>query len=204
MTSRKRPAVIVLAGPNGAGKSTTAPRLLKGTLAVTEFVNPDVIAQGLSVFAPEQTALAAGRIMLERLQELAQRRATFAFETTLASRSFAPWLAKLRASGYRVHLVFLWLASADLAVERVADRVRLGGHNVPEVHVRRRYVAGLRNFFSLYRSLSTTWRVYDNSTVSPPHLIAKGRGSKATMIADRLKWAHITEGKHEGSKGKGY
>ena len=101
MTSRKRPAVIVLAGPNGAGKSTTAPRLLKGTLAVTEFVNPDVIAQGLSVFAPEQTALAAGRIMLERLQELAQRRATSAFETTLASRSFAPWLAKLRASGYR-------------------------------------------------------------------------------------------------------
>ena len=191
MSAREHPAVIVLAGPNGAGKSTSAPELLKGTLAVTEFVNPDLIAQGLSAFAPDQTALAAGRIMLRRLRELAGQRATFAFETTLASRSFAPWLAKLRTSGYRIHIIFLWLPSADLAVERVAGRVRLGGHNVPEAHIRRRYTAGLRNFFELYKPISTTWRVYDNSAASRPHLIARGKGSQIIKTVDHLKWNRI-------------
>ena len=93
--------------------------LLKGTLGVTEFVNPDVIAQGLSAFAPERNAMAAGRIMLGQLRDLVRRRETFAFETTLATRSFAPWLSGLRRKGYRVHLLFLWLASPDLAVRRV-------------------------------------------------------------------------------------
>jgi predicted ABC-type ATPase len=119
--------VIVLAGPNGAGKSTAAPYLLRGALGVTEFVNADVIAQGLSAFAPEAVAVAAGRIMLARLRELASKRVSFAFETTLASRSFAPWLASVVAGGYSFHLLYLWLPSADLAVSRVADRVRFGG-----------------------------------------------------------------------------
>jgi predicted ABC-type ATPase len=185
--------VIVLAGPNGAGKSTTAPKLLKGALAVTEFVNPDTIAQGLSAFAPERIQLAAGWIMLSRLRELAQRRATFAFETTLASRSFAPWLKHLRAKGYRVHLVFLWLASATLAVKRVQDRVRLGGHNVPEVDIRRRYESGLRNLFRLYLPLTTTWRFYDNSDPSGPRLIARGKDIRTTAIIDERLWAHIAE-----------
>lgn len=192
MTKKKSPAVIVLAGPNGAGKSTTAPALLKGTLGVTEFVNPDVIAQGLSAFGPEQTAMAAGRIMLRRLRELAGLRADFAFETTLASRSFVPWLAKLRASGYRIHILFLWLPSADFAVQRVADRVQMGGHNVPEEQIRRRYAAGLRNFSKLYQPLAATWRMYDNSGGAPPRLIARGRGGKVTAVDDRRTWAQIT------------
>lgn len=121
------PSVVVLAGPNGAGKSTAAPALLHGRLAVEQFVNADEIARGLAGFAPETAAIPAGRIMVARLKELARTRANFAFETTLASRSFAPWLASLVAGGYRFHLVFLWLPSADLAVARVADRVRLGG-----------------------------------------------------------------------------
>lgn len=201
MTTRTRPSVILLAGPNGAGKSTTAPELLKGTLAVTEFVNPDIIAQGLSAFAPETTALAAGRIMLRRVRELAQSRETFAFESTLASRSFAPWLAALRRNGYRVHLVFLWLVSADLAVQRVANRVRLGGHDVPEPDIRRRYAAGLRNFFRLYLPLTDTWRLYDNSGVSSPHLIAKGRGGKVTKVFDSQMWTKIMkEASHEVEK----
>lgn len=200
--SAKPPVVVVLAGPNGAGKSTTAPTLLKGALGVTEFVNPDVIAQGLSAFAPERTAMPAGRIMLRRIHELAGRRENFAFETTLASRSFAPWLAQLRARGYRVHFLFLWLPSADMAVARVKDRVRLGGHNVPEDQVRRRYQAGLRNFFRLYQPLATSWRLYDNSGSPPPRLIARGRGSQVTVIAKKRIWNGIARGRsHENSKG---
>src|SRR3954452_10640772 len=131
------PQVIVIAGPNGAGKTTAAPFLLRDTLGVTEFVNADTIAQGLSAFEPEQVATAAGRVMLARLKELAERRANFAFETTLASRWFARWLQKLIGGGYTLHLLFLWLPSADFAVSRVADRVRAGGHTVPEETIRR-------------------------------------------------------------------
>ena len=129
--SEPRPSVVILAGPNGAGKSTVAPALLHGALAVDEFVNADVIASGLSAFDPDSAAIAAGRVMLARIRELASQRVNFAFETTLASRSFAPWLRQLVTSGYSAHLVFLWLPSADFAVDRVAERVRTGGHNVP-------------------------------------------------------------------------
>jgi predicted ABC-type ATPase len=136
------PNVVLIAGPKGSGKSTAAPALLTGTLGVTEFVNADVIAQGLSAFNPEGAAIAAGRIMLARLKELAASRQSFAFETTLASRTFAPWIADLVAGGYEFHLMFLWLPSADLAVDRVALRVRAGGHHVAEDVVRRRYAYG--------------------------------------------------------------
>lgn len=128
----KRPHLIVIAGPNGAGKSTTAPSLLKGTLHVTEFVNADLIAQGLSAFKPEMTAFHAGRIMLERIYYLANKHVNFSFETTLASKTFAPWITELRKTGYIFHLVFLWLPSEEFAINRVAERVRMGGHNVPE------------------------------------------------------------------------
>ena len=118
------PLVVVVAGPKGAGKSTTAPRLLRGVLSVSEFVNADPIAQGLSLFRPESVAIEAGRVMLARLRALARAREDFAYETTLASRSFARWLRDLRDSGYRAHLVFLSLPSADLAVARVAQPPR--------------------------------------------------------------------------------
>jgi predicted ABC-type ATPase len=144
------PDVVMLAGPNGAGKSTAAPALLRDILSVNEFVNADVIAQGLSAFEPERAAPAAGRIMLARLRELARQRESFAFETTLASRSFAPWIAGLKSEGgYKFRLVFLWLPSPEAAVARVAERVRAGGHDVPEATIRRRYAAGLKNFFTL-------------------------------------------------------
>lgn len=187
------PLVVVIAGPNGAGKSTTAPRLLQEALAVREFVNADPIAIGLSAFRPESVAVAAGRVMLARMKALAQGRQDFAFETTLASRSFAPWLAGLRASGYRVHLAFLALPGADLAVERVASRVRQGGHDVPEPIVRRRYVSGLRNFFSLYRSVADTWQMLDNSVVSGPRLIATGRAGQSAHVLDGEAWTNLVE-----------
>lgn len=131
--------VVVIAGPNGAGKTTMAPRLLREALAVSELVNAEPIAAGLSALRPETVAIAAGRVMLARLRVLAQARTDFAFETTLASRTFVPWFGRLRDSGYRVHLAFVSLPSADLAVARVAERVRQGGHDVHESVIRRRF-----------------------------------------------------------------
>jgi predicted ABC-type ATPase len=180
----------MLAGPNGAGKTTLAPILLRDKLAVSEFVNADLIASGLSVFDPDLAAMAAGRAMLTRLKELADRRANFAFETTLASRSFAPWIAELIGAGYRFHLLFLWLSSPDLAVARVASRVRMGGHNVPEATIRRRYHAGLANFFALYRPLATSWEIADNSKGQAP-MIARGRGEATDIVTDVITWDRI-------------
>lgn len=192
--SADSPNIIVIAGANGSGKSTAAPVLLADVLGVSEFVNADVIAQGLSAFNPEGAALAAGRIMLARLKELAAARESFAFETTLASRSFAPWIRSLTGSGYNFHLLFLWLPSAQFAIERVAQRVHTGGHYVPDDVVRRRYSKGLRNFFSLYQPLATTWRVYNNSVdTNGPRLIAAGKFLAEEVVADEAAWRSIKE-----------
>ena len=189
----RNPNVIVLAGPNGAGKSTAAPSLLEDLLEVGEFVNADVIAQGLAAFAPESVAFEAGAIMHTRLRNLADSRRDFAFETTLASRSLAPWLRDLLAVQYSIHLVFLWLPSADFAVARVADRVRLGGHNIPEDTTRRRYHRGLRNFFQLYQPLATTWRMYDNSHESGIRVIASGEGNNVIHVGNEDVWTHLKQ-----------
>jgi predicted ABC-type ATPase len=189
--TNQRPHLIVLAGPNGAGKSTTAPSLLKGTLGVDEFVNADLIAQGLSGFQPEGAAFHAGRVMLERIHYLATKRVNFAFETTLASRTFATWITDLRKTGYDFHLVFLWLPNEDFAVARVAERVRMGGHNVPEETIRRRYRSGIRNFFHLYQTLADFWRFYDNADPGGPRLIASGGLSQKDDIRDVEIWAKI-------------
>jgi predicted ABC-type ATPase len=194
----KRPSLVVIAGPNGAGKSTLAPLLLQEALAVTEFVNADVIARGLSAFAPEQVAMAAGRLMLARLRELAGQRVSFAFESTLASRSFAPWIRQLLQAGYQFHLVFLWLPSAALAVQRDASRVRMGGHAVPADVVRRRYHAGLHNFFQMYLPLATTWRIYDSSRGRMPELVAVGNEA-TTVIYDEALWARARREVNHGS-----
>jgi predicted ABC-type ATPase len=187
------PRVVVLAGPNGAGKSTAAPLLIKGAYSVTEFLNADLIARGISPFDPEGVALSAGQIMLRRMEELVKERISFALEATLAARSLAARLREIIASGYEFHLQFLWLPSADLAVARVADRVRLGGHNVPEETIRRRYHAGLRNFFALYQPIATTWRVYDNSQAGRMRLIASGKRSTTTRVATKRTWQSIRE-----------
>jgi predicted ABC-type ATPase len=141
------PSVVVIAGPNGAGKSTSAPVLLQGPLQVTTFVNADVIARGLAGYAPDRAAIQAGRLMFEHLRQLARTGVDFAFETTLPSKSYASWLAELIKINYQFHLIFLWLPDADMAVARVQERVRLGGHDIPEETIRRRYDAGPRNFF---------------------------------------------------------
>jgi predicted ABC-type ATPase len=187
------PLVVVVAGPNGAGKSTTAPRLLRDALAVHEFVNADAIALGLSAFRPETVALVAARVMLRRIKSLAREQADFAFETTLASRSFAPWLGELRRDGYRVHMAFLSLPTPDLAVARVAERVSAGGHDVPEDVVRRRFVAGLRAFFGLYQDVADTWQLLDNADPGGPRLIAARRIVEPHRIYDADAWNNLLE-----------
>lgn len=198
--TNQQPHLIVIAGPNGAGKSTTAPSLLKGTLEVAEFVNADLIAQGLSGFQPESAVFHAGRVMLERIHYLAKKRVNFAFETTLASRTFAPWIADLCKTHYIFHLVFLWLPNEEFAVGRVAERVRMGGHNVPEETIRRRYHAGIRNFFQLYRPIADTWYFYDNSGEHEPRLLAYGEKEKSLLVKDPLLWHNIK--KAYGSQGR--
>jgi predicted ABC-type ATPase len=185
------PNVVVIAGPNGSGKSTAAPALLRDYLGITEFVNADVIAQGLSGFRAESVAIQAGRIMLARLQELARQQADFAFETTLASRLFAPWLHKLRDSGYRVHLLFLWLPSPELAIARVATRVQQGGHHVPDDTIRRRYHAGLRNFFRLYQPLVDSWMLFDNASTEGHKLIASHVEAGGIRVDNPTLWDSI-------------
>jgi len=185
------PNLIVIAGPNGAGKSTVAPALLQEIFRVNEFVNADAIAQGLSAFAPERVAFQAGRIMLERLQQLANQQVNFAFETTLASRTFAPWIANLQQTGYLFNLIFLWLPSAEIAIARVQQRVTQGGHNVPEETIQRRYNSGIQNFFHLYQLLADNWRFYDNSNPAEIRLIASGRGIVEEVVSENGTWDSI-------------
>ncbi len=189
--SSRSPITVVLSGPNGAGKTTAAPLLLRGALGVDEYVNPDLIAQGLSAFGPETVAVEAARIMLDRIRQLASRHLSFALETTLASRAYVAWVRELQTTGYRVHLLFLWLPSPNVAVQRVAERVRMGGHDVPADTVRHRYEAGLHNFFELYQSLVTTWRVYDSSVAGHPRLIAAGGHAVRTRTVDLRTWQRV-------------
>jgi len=181
--------VIVLAGVNGAGKTTAARSLLANTLNVLTFVNADVIAQGLCGFAPEKAALQAGRIMLTQLQDLAAQRTDFAFETTLAGRAYAAWLGSLRESGYNVHLFYFWLSSADIAIARVAARVRKGGHHIAESTIRQRYGRSVRNLFELYMPIVTSWKVYDNS--NEVSLIAEGSRGAEPIVHDENVWSRI-------------
>ena len=187
------PHLIVIAGPNGAGKSTAAPALLKDALHVDNFVNADVIAQGLCAYQPEKAAIQAGRIMLDRIHTLANEKVNFSFETTLASRSFAIWIPKLQKQGYQFHLIFLWLQNSDLAVFRVKERVKTGGHSVPEETIRRRYTAGLKNFFNLYNPLADSWQFYDNSNTNHLSLIASEASHHSLTIKDEETWKQLLE-----------
>jgi predicted ABC-type ATPase len=187
------PQVIVIAGPNGAGKTSLAPFLLRDKFKQFPFINADTIASGLSAFDPEGVAIQAGRVMLTRLHELSERKESFAFESTLAARSYAPWLNHLRQHGYEVHLIFVWLCSADLAIERVAERVRRGGHAIPPQEIRRRYLRGIRNLFELYIPLVNTWAVYDNSEENHPLLIVTGGAKSLPSVARPDLWQLLLE-----------
>lgn len=182
------PLVIAIAGPNGAGKTTLAPFLLLNHFGLTEYVNADTIATGLSAFRPEGAAFEAARVMLTRVRALAAAGSHFAFETTLATRSYARWVRDLQRRRYSFHVMFLWLRSPELALERVRSRALAGGHDVPEHVVRRRYRRGARNFFDLYQPLADSWVVYDNSISGGAVKIATGEGVSIKELFEESLW----------------
>lgn len=159
--------IVIIAGPNGAGKTTFARDFLPREANCPDFINADLIAAGLSPFRPEAMALRAGRLMLDEIAERVRRTESFAFETTLSGLAYAQAIPRWRKAGYHVKLVFLSLPSADMAVMRVAARVAQGGHDVPEVVIRRRFDAGRRNFHEKYRQRVDGWILYDNSGAEP-------------------------------------
>ncbi len=159
--------IIIVAGPNGAGKTTFAREFLPQEAGCPVFVNADLIAAGLSPFAPERAAIQAGRLMLEAIAQHVAKRDSLAFETTLSGLGYARQIPQWRQMGYRVELFFLGLPSADMAVERVAQRVRHGGHDIPEATIRRRFEAGKRLFTTVYQPLVDQWVLYDNAGDEP-------------------------------------
>jgi predicted ABC-type ATPase len=175
--------VAILGGINGAGKTTASQRILRDAMRIPVFTNADAIARGLNAFDPESEAVQAGRVMLTHMHAMVAARRSFAFETTLAARTYARWLRDMRNDGYGVHLFYFWLRSPEVAIGRVAERVRSGGHFVPDDTIRRRYSRSVQNFLELYRPVVTTWQVYDNSN-GGSRLIAFNNSYFDTVIDD--------------------
>lgn len=173
--------VYVIAGPNGAGKTTFAKEFLPKYAHCPNFVNADLIAQGLSPFSPNVVAIKAGKLLLEQIHKFADKDSDFAFETTLAGKGHAVFLKELKEKGYNIHLFFLWIPSKELALARIKERVARGGHSVADEDVRRRFDRSIHNLFLLYKPLLDTWNLFDNSTPSP-RLIAKEEYGKIEII----------------------
>jgi len=161
------PDLYIIAGPNGAGKTTFARIFLPTYADCRNFINADLIAQGVAPFSPEAAAFRAGRLMLEEINRYAKRGEDFGFETTLAGRSHLGLIHRLKKLGYSVNFFFLLVPTVDLALTRVRGRVLNGGHNIPESVVRRRFGRSVYNFFAYYRQLADSWIVFDNSGASP-------------------------------------
>ena len=187
----------IIAGPNGAGKSTCGPEILQEYFNFDKLINADIIAKGLSSFAPDSVAIQASRIMLNRIKFLRGAKASFAFETTLASRSFVKLIREMKGEGYQFTLLYLWLNDQELAVERVKERVILGGHLVPEDVIRRRYMNSIKNFFNLYQPLADNWYMVDNSERTNLDFVASGSGTVKMTIYNERKWKRINKLKDE-------
>ena len=181
---------IIIGGGNGSGKSTSAVLVLPG---VIPYINADEIAKGLPEVEGENKDARASRILINAMDEHEARREDFAIETTLASRSLAPRVRRLQQGGYEFQLLFFWLNSPELNIQRVAERVRSGGHHIPEEVIRRRYIAGLKNFFSLYMPLADTWGAYDNSIKGQSKVVAEGRRGSIDMLALPQSWEQMKE-----------
>ena len=177
--------IYIIAGSNGSGKTTFAKSFLPEYANCLNFVNSDLIAQGLSPFSPQAAAMRAGRLVLEQINDLAKKGSDFGFETTLSGKFYINRLKELKRNGYFLHLFFLWVSTPDLAIARIRDRVADGGHHVPSQDVRRRFFRGAHNFLNFYRPLLDSWMLLDNSSVIPK-LIAKEVGENMTIINENL------------------
>ena len=183
------PRVVIFAGPNGAGKSTHADAIL-AALGIEIFVNADYIARGLSGRNTDVVAFEAGRIMLKRLRQLGEAGADFAFESTLSSRTFAPFIRKLKAQGYAVAIYYFSLTNAQLAIRRVKLRVALGGHDVPSDVIKRRFGRSISNFFNLYAPLADQWALFDNSASIRALPVATQTATQLT-ISEVTTWRRL-------------
>jgi predicted ABC-type ATPase len=183
------PEIYVIGGCNGSGKTTFALNIFPN-IGNIEFINADIIAAQLNPDNPDEVAIQASRIMLDRLKTLAQQQLDFAFETTLAARSFAPFLRQCQEQGYQVNLIYIWLNNVELAITRVALRVASGGHNIPEEVIRRRYERGRKNFLELYSDLADYWIVYDNTTPIT-EVVAEKTPNRTAIIYRAEIWQQI-------------
>lgn len=185
------PNLYIIAGPNGAGKTTASLQLLPQFLDCKEYVNADAIAAGLSPFNSNAVAVQAGRLMLKRIAELATQKVDFAFETTLASRSFLPFIRQCKSEGYTIVLIYFYLHSDALAIQRVAERVASGGHDIPLTTITRRYVKSLRNLISLYLNSVDEFVMFDNSYSEKKEKIAERKIGLPIQIIDTKIWREI-------------
>jgi len=182
--------LYIISGCNGAGKTTASYTVLPEILNCREFVNADEIARGLSPFNAGSVAIEAGKLMLQRIEDLLGRNETFSLETTLATRSYVNLVKRAQKQGYRVFLLYFWLNSPELAKKRVAERVCKGGHDIPEGTIKRRYAAGINNLFKLFMPIVDYWAVYDNSGIDRTK-IASGRSNEPANIYNRELYEKI-------------
>ena len=188
--------LYVISGCNGAGKTTASYTVLPEILDCEEFINADEIARGLSPFNPDKAAIEAGRIMLSRINDFLKKRVDFAFETTLASKSFLNTIKKATEKGYEVTLLFFWLDSVELAVERVRTRVAEGGHDIPVKVIKRRYFSGIKNLFDLYIPICDYWMITNNSNPNL-ELIAEGNFNTINSIENKHIFEQIKNLKYD-------
>lgn len=181
----KTPQLYIIAGPNGSGKTTFATRFLPRYAECPTFINADTIARGLSGFSPDAVALKAGRILLEQVDAYASKRVDFAFETTLSGRTYLSRFKDLKQRGYAIRMFFLWIPDVKLSLARVANRVEMGGHDIAEKVVRRRFYKGIGNFFNHYRQVLDSWMLFDNSGKFP-YPIAQERAGKLKIFDREL------------------
>ena len=182
--------LYIISGPKGAGKTTASYSVLPKILQCKEFVNADEIARGLSPFNPESVAIEAGRLMLSRIAELLRKNESFSIETTLSTRFYFRLIEKAHQQGYEVTLLFFWLKSPEQAMERVAERVSKGGHNIPCDIIVRRYYEGMDNLFNIYMPIVDSWVLVDNS-VTPRSIIATGGLKQETDIRNCVTFKKI-------------
>ena len=183
--------IFMIVGPNGAGKTTTAMQLILNTSVINEYINADEIARGLAPMHPESMALTASKLMIKRLNELLESNKNFAFETTASGTNYIKHLTKAKANGYEVNLTFLWLSSPELAAKRVAQRVVLGGHNIPHDVIIRRYYLGIKNLIKHYLPLSDSALILDNSNIESDKIIARKNISSGLEILEPSIWNEI-------------
>lgn len=190
------PNIFIIAGCNGAGKTTASFTILPEMLDCKEFVNADEIAKGLSPFQPENVSFQAGRIMLERINELLDSEVDFAFETTLTTLSYIKTIELAKEKGYSINLLYFWLNDVNLAIERVKTRVNEGGHNIPEETIRRRYSRGIINLTTKFINVCDYWIVINNSS-RPFTFVAEGQGDTELKIHDEQVWQQIKNKSNE-------